>query len=213
MDTKDFIQKIAPYAVAEQRRSGVLASITIAQAALESAWGKSAPGNNLFGIKGSGTTLDTQEFIDGVWVTIKAGFRSYRDWAGSIIDHSDFLVSNPRYAKAGFFAACRDCDSKAAAVSLQQAGYATDPNYAAKLIGMIWQYDLNQYDKAVNEVDKVLDYPEWAWDNLTKWIGDAYNDKMIDDWEWFRKAQARELTYKELILLKVIIDDRRRVQS
>lgn len=80
MNTCDFIAAIAPYAQAEMKRSGVLASITLAQGALESAWGRSAPGNNLFGIKGSGQQQTTKEFINGQWITIVDGFCVYDDW-------------------------------------------------------------------------------------------------------------------------------------
>lgn len=144
---RKFIDNIAPYAIQDMQKTTVLASITIAQAALESAWGNSAPANNLFGIKGSGTTQTTQEYINGQWVTIKAGFRSYQSWLESIHDHSQFLIVNPRYAKAGFFKACMKLDYKEAAYSLQKAGYATDPSYASKLITIIDKWELHNYDK------------------------------------------------------------------
>jgi flagellum-specific peptidoglycan hydrolase FlgJ len=150
MNQRDFINKIARYAVEDMDWSNVLASITIAQGALESAWGESAPGNNLFGIKGSGTTQSTQEYINGKWVTIKAGFRKYDDWRGSVKDHSQFLVENGRYAKNGFFDACANKDYREAARSLQRAGYATDPGYANKLIGIIEKWDLHEYDGQTN---------------------------------------------------------------
>jgi flagellum-specific peptidoglycan hydrolase FlgJ len=103
MNTSDFIVMIAPLAMAEQRRNSVLASITIAQGILESASGGSAPGNNLFGIKGKGQKLDTKEFVNGEWVTIKDGFRVYDSWGDSIRDHSNFLLDNARYTRSGFF--------------------------------------------------------------------------------------------------------------
>jgi flagellum-specific peptidoglycan hydrolase FlgJ len=146
MKNQAFINDIAPAAVEDMINTGVLASITIAQAALESAWGKSAPGNNLFGIKGSGTTQETKEFINGGWVTINAGFRSYKDWLGSITDHSKFLLENPRYRNAGFFDRCSVRDYVGAGKALQAAGYATDPQYATKLIEIIEINNLNKYD-------------------------------------------------------------------
>ncbi|MEK8128648.1 glycoside hydrolase family 73 protein [Paenibacillus filicis] len=218
MTAAEFIAKIAPLAQVEQLRTSVLASITIAQGALESAWGRSAPGNNLFGIKGAGTTQDTKEYINGQWVTIKAGFRAYPDWTGSIVDHSDFLVQNGRYARAGFFQACAALDYKGAARALQQAGYATDPNYANKLISLIesnglQKYDLVQVETEEDDMNKVLEYDQWAWDELDKYLGDAYNEGIISDWKWVQAARDKALTYKDLLLLKVLIDERRRVKA
>jgi hypothetical protein len=146
VNTIDFIAMIAPLAMSDQYRTSVLASITIAQAILESASGGSAPGNNLFGIKGKGQKLDTKEFVNGEWVTIKAGFRVYDSWSDSIHDHSNFLLDNARYTRSGFFEQCKAFDYKGAAQALQKAGYATDPQYAAKLISLIEDYKLWQYD-------------------------------------------------------------------
>ncbi|MDR6880372.1 glycoside hydrolase family 73 protein [Bacillus sp. 3255] len=154
MTKQSFIEQIAPAAVEDMIKTGVLASITIAQACLESAWGQSAPGNNLFGIKGSGTTQTTQEFINGKWVSIETGFRVYNDWIGSIEDHSEFLLQNSRYRKSGFFDCCTKGDYAEAARALQSAGYATDPQYAVKLIRIIEGNNLNNYDQ---EADSMLE--------------------------------------------------------
>lgn len=146
MSPQDFISKLAPYAISEQRRTDILASITIAQGALESGWGRSAPGNNLFGIKGSGQEFIAQEYINDHFVTVTDGFRVYDSWEGSVIDHSNFLIENRRYARAGFFECCNNLDYAGAAQALQVAGYATDPQYAAKLISLIRNWGLDQYD-------------------------------------------------------------------
>lgn len=147
MDTKDFIAILAPFAVADQKRSKVLSSITVAQGILESDSGKSAPGNNLFGVKGKGEMHATKEFVNGKEIQIIDGFRVYDSWAGSVHDHSDFLIENGRYARAGFFECCDKLDYVGAARSLQVAGYATDPNYASKLLKLIVEYNLEQFDK------------------------------------------------------------------
>jgi flagellum-specific peptidoglycan hydrolase FlgJ len=141
-----FIDTLAPMAIMDMLRTGVLASITIAQAALESGWGAAAPGNNLFGIKGTGQEFTTQEYENGHFVTVTDGFRVYDSWEGSVIDHGDFLVQNGRYDQAGFFDRCTEKDYIGAAQSLQNAGYATDPKYAAKLVGIIQNWGLAQYD-------------------------------------------------------------------
>ena len=102
----EFIMRLTNAAVESQRKSGVPASITIAQAALESAWGESGlakSGNNLFGIKadsrwrGETLTLNTREFIKGQWLVVPAKWRKYASWQASIDDHAAFLKANPRY--------------------------------------------------------------------------------------------------------------------
>lgn len=125
-------------------------SVTIAQAALESAWGESGltkNGNALFGIKagkswtGKRYTTRTTEVQNGNTISTTADFRAYDSWADSIIDHDDFLRRNSRYAKV------LECDNGYdAADALQAAGYATDPYYAHKLQSIISQYGLSKYD-------------------------------------------------------------------
>ncbi|OMF13494.1 hypothetical protein BK127_19820 [Paenibacillus sp. FSL H7-0331] len=61
-----------------------------------------------------------------------------------------------------------------------------------------------------DEMNKILDYDQWAWDELDKYLGDAYNDQTITDWKWVQAARDKTLVYKDLLLLKVLIDERRR---
>lgn len=101
MKPTDFIAKIAPATVGDMKKTGVPASLTIAQAILESGWGGSgltAQANNLFGIKGSGPAgsvkMPTTEYRpDGTSYQILANFRAYHSWAESIEDHSRLLVN------------------------------------------------------------------------------------------------------------------------
>src|SRR4051812_32453234 len=87
-----------------QRRTSVPASLTLAQAALESGWGARAPGNNLFGIKadrawkGKTTKFTTTEHLSGKDVVIVDRFRAYDSWLDSMVDHADYFRKNPRYA-------------------------------------------------------------------------------------------------------------------
>lgn len=142
-----FIAAIAPAAQACAKRTGVPASVTVAQAALESSWGRRAPGMNLFGIKadaswrGPVTTQPTHEVVDGETITITARFRAYSDWQGSIDDHAAFLTGNPRYRPAFAF---KDGPSFARAIA--KAGYATDPLYADKLIAIMSTRGLGALD-------------------------------------------------------------------
>lgn len=141
-----FIAKILPNVLADQTRTGVPASLTLAQAALESNWGRSGltlKANNLFGIKGTGTegsvTMATTEYVDGRATQVQAAFRAYNSWEESIADHSK-LLSGSRYKKV------LNTDGRTAAREVAAAGYATDPAYAAKLISLMDTYSLNQYD-------------------------------------------------------------------
>lgn len=153
MRPSDFINEIGPAAIEDMLESGVLASVTVAQAAIESAWGHSAPHNNLFGIKGAGSVQTTKEYINGEWITIEDSFRIYGDWSGSIKGHSEFLTVNGRYASAGFFGYCAERDYAGAAHALQNAGYATDPGYADLIISVIERNQLFYLDM---EADAVL---------------------------------------------------------
>ena len=143
-----FISLIAPGAVAAQQRYGVPASVTIAQAIEESAWGQSslaARYHNLFGIKGSGpagsVTLPTQEYENGIWVTIDAQFAVYHNDAESVADHAELLATSGYYTRA----MADQAQSDAFANDLTGV-YATDPDYGANLIALMKLYNLYQYD-------------------------------------------------------------------
>ena len=145
-----FISLIAPGAIAAQQRYGVPASVTIAQAIEESAWGQSslaARYHNLFGIKGSGpagsVTLPTQEYENGSWVTIDARFAVYHTDAESITDHAELLATSGYYTRA-----MADRASPDAFANDLTGVYATDPDYGANLIALMKLYHLYQYDTA-----------------------------------------------------------------
>jgi flagellum-specific peptidoglycan hydrolase FlgJ len=145
-----FIGEVAAGAIAAQQRYGVPASVTIAQAIEESAWGQSAlatTDHNLFGIKGTGPAgsdpLPTQEFENGQSVTHIALFRVYHDAAESIDDHGKLLATSGHYRRA--MADRQDPNAFAAALT---GVYATDPDYGSKLIDLMQRYDLYRYDVA-----------------------------------------------------------------
>ncbi|CQR43701.1 putative mannosyl-glycoprotein endo-beta-N-acetylglucosamidase domain [Thiomonas sp. CB3] len=151
MTAQDFFAAIGAQASDAQRRTGIPASVTLAQAALESNWGKSKlaiDGHNLFGIKagkgwrGPVVLMPTREYLSGAWHTVTAQWRKYPNWQASIEDHARFLHDNPRYTPA---LRCVD-DPRAFATALQECGYATDPAYAAKLHGIVARHTLTQYD-------------------------------------------------------------------
>lgn len=142
-----FARLFGPVARESMKRTGVPASVTLAQAALETGWGASSIGNakNLFGIKGTGPAgsirVSTKEFINGRMVTIKDSFRKYNSWQESIEDHGK-LLQNSRYG----YALKYNKDPNRYATEIHKAGYATDPNYAKKLISIMKSNNFYQYD-------------------------------------------------------------------
>ena len=128
--------------------SGILASLTGAQAYLESAYGTSRltkEANNLFGIKGfyngDSITMTTQEYIGGRWITQKDIFRKYPSWKASVSDHSDLFNSLSRYSNLRNLKNYRQ-----ACTYVREDGYATDPMYTVKLINIIKRFGLDQWD-------------------------------------------------------------------
>lgn len=149
----DFIAAIVPYAQTLQNKYGILTSITVAQAILESDWGQSQLSQeyyNLFGVKAYDSEdkilLKTQEYVNGEWITIEAEFRVYASWEASMDDHALLFVNGVTWNTELYSGVLNASTYKEAAVALQQAGYATDPTYAEKLIELIDTYDLTQYD-------------------------------------------------------------------
>lgn len=148
-----FIASIAPGAQQSQAATGVPASVTMAQAILESGWGQSEltqEANNFFGIKCNGesehsngcVTKRTREVINGQEIWVDAEFRSYATPADSFTDHGAFLRDNARYANAFNF----QDDPDQFIREVHQAGYATDPNYSSVVIGLMQDRNLYQYN-------------------------------------------------------------------
>ena len=146
---EEYIHKYASIAQAEMRRTGVPASITLAQGLLESGSGKSTlavKANNHFGIKCHKDWKGKKVYHDD---DAKGEcFRAYAKPEESFRDHSDFLRYNDRYK---FLFDYEVSDYRSWCYGLKQAGYATDPKYAIKLIDLIETYGLGRYD--VGKVD------------------------------------------------------------
>nr|WP_110382195.1 flagellar assembly peptidoglycan hydrolase FlgJ [Nitrosomonas ureae] len=141
----DFINMLMPHAKTASQSTGIPSHFMLAQAALESGWGKheirradNSPSYNLFGIKAGtswkGDTVEkvTTEYINGIPQKIVDKFRAYNSYAEGFNDYARLLLDNPRYAKV-----LESSDFAAFATGLQRAGYATDPKYAEKLIRII----------------------------------------------------------------------------
>ncbi|HYE85664.1 MAG TPA: flagellar assembly peptidoglycan hydrolase FlgJ [Vicinamibacterales bacterium] len=136
-----FVASIWPHAQKAAEELGVCPKVLVAQAALETGWGRHRPrradgsvGNNLFGIKagagyrGESVKQPTFEFVNGRHVRVNAEFRDYDSPAESFADYVQLLRNSPRYASAVGVS-----NTRAFARALQNCGYATDPQYAAKL--------------------------------------------------------------------------------
>lgn len=140
-----YIRKYAPLAVEEMYRTGVPASITLAQGLLESRYGLSelaVKGNNHFGIKCHNNWKGGRMYYNDD--RRRECFRKYSSPEQSYRDHSDFLRYRDRYK---FLFDFKVTDYKAWARGLKKAGYATDPAYPSKLIDLIERYDLHEYDR------------------------------------------------------------------
>lgn len=154
----NFITKVGKMAKKDMAKSKILASITIAQACLESGYGESElarKANNLFGIKkhdwkGKTYAKDSYEVENGKKVLRRSVFRAYDSWQDSINDHSKYLATRSLDGKTKLYAAVvGETNYKKAAKALQKAGYSTYPNYAEMLVGLIEKYDLTRYDKLI----------------------------------------------------------------
>ncbi|MNS95194.1 Peptidoglycan hydrolase FlgJ [compost metagenome] len=135
-------------AQAASAASGVPAPLILAQAALESGWGKreiraddGTQSFNLFGIKADkgwkGATVETTttEYIDGEPQKVRAKFRAYASYEEAFTDYARFITRNPRYANV-----LATADPAQAAHGLQRAGYATDPKYGEKLVRIMQKF-------------------------------------------------------------------------
>ena len=146
-DPVKFIAELRPGANQCEIAYGVPAGFTIAQGALESAWGTSElsiAANNIFGIKadkswgGDTIAMDTKEHINGKDVIVRAYWRKYPNWIQCLLDRGKFFHANPRYKAALAY----PNDARKFAFEIAKAGYATDPSYYNKLIATMESHNL-----------------------------------------------------------------------
>jgi len=160
---QQYIDQYKDVAIEQMKLHGIPASITLAQGILESAAGRSElamKGNNHFGIKCNGWTGRTIHHDDDAR---NECFRAYNTVYESYEDHSNFLTNNTRYRSLFNL---KITDYKGWAKGLKAAGYATNPQYAYKLIELIQLYKLYQYDKA-------KDYDEFMSDHVKHQVNSA----------------------------------------
>jgi peptidoglycan hydrolase FlgJ len=143
---EDFIKEMRPYAEAAADKLGIPANVLLAQSALETGWGNKViqhnngqSSHNLFGIKaderwnGQKVNVSSLEYRDGIAKQEFSNFRVYDSYQQSFEDYVDFIKSNDRYRNA----LQSNNDGKAYVKALQDAGYATDPQYASKVISIV----------------------------------------------------------------------------
>ena len=152
----NYIEQYQEIAIREMHRSGIPASITLAQGIIESSWGNGSlalKANNHFGIKckkvwtGPTFYIEDDDYKNGK--LMKSCFRAYDNAEDSYIDHTDFLMDNTRYQKLFTY---HRTEYKKWAHGLKKCGYATDKKYAYKLINVIKKYGLDKYDTAPDQM-------------------------------------------------------------
>lgn len=156
--TENYISKYKNIAISEMKRTGIPASIKLAQGMLESDLGRSPlayQANNHFGIKcGKDWSGDTffklDDDTDSTGAIIESCFRSFSSGDESYLAHSDFLANPCKQSRYGFLFALNTTDYVGWANGLKFAGYASDPSYPSKLIRIIENNQLYKYDEPIN---------------------------------------------------------------
>lgn len=170
ISTDQYIDEYKALAVAEMKRVGIPASITIAQGILESSNGNSylaTVGNNHFGVKCHDDWSGKKIYVDDDLPD--ECFRKYKSVYESFIDHSNFLTRKGRYSS---LFTLDPLDYQNWAKGLKKAGYATDPQYAKKLISLIERYQLHKFDLpgGIDCDNIVLDLPVVTYYNRIKTV-------------------------------------------
>ena len=162
--TDNFINTVGVLARNEylSRDVWILPSVCIAQGALESGWNLEA--SSLFGIKGEGFTATTSEYYNGHYVEIEDSFRSYPNVASAVVGYYDFLAETPRYCNALNNSDYKDTVDKLIHTT-DGLPYATDPDYIDKIITIIEQFNLTEWD--VRE-DKESEGKEVSFDEIVE---------------------------------------------
>lgn len=166
MTQREFIDKISSCAVRDMEAGGILASVTIAQAILESGYGSSelaVMANNLFGMKCSlsGNTWKScwdfkskysvftkEQDKDGKESTILANFRKYSSWEESVADHSLYLLGAMNGKELRYKGLAGEKDPRKAIQIIKDGDYATDVKYVDKVMSIIEKFNLTQYDRS-----------------------------------------------------------------
>lgn len=163
-DNEKFIEEIGAMAKADMAKRGICAAVTVAQAILESGWGKSdlaVKAKNIFGMKCSlsgntwpGSSWDgkssynksTGEYYSGSYTSVKADFRVYKNWSESVADHSAYLAGAKRGSALRYAGLVGCTDYRKAAQIIKDGEYATSPDYVSKICNIVEQYNLTRFN-------------------------------------------------------------------
>lgn len=189
MKPDEFIKTIGELARKDMEATGILASVTIVQAILESNWGESGltkNAKNLFGMKagkswtGARYNAKTKEQTKaGVEYTVDADFRAYDTWIDSIADHSKYLTNAMNGSKPRYAGIVGQTDPRTVANIIKNGGYATDVKYVDKLCNLINQYNLTEYDKPAEAKYEV----GWHEDDIGWWYADSKSTYYKSCWQ------------------------------
>ncbi|MCM1508008.1 MAG: glucosaminidase domain-containing protein [Ruminococcus flavefaciens] len=178
---QEFINNLGRSAQKNYNRYKILPSMTVAQAILESNWGKSSLSKlyyNFFGMKagsnynGETVTLKTGEEINGTQITVNGTFRVYHSFDEGIEGYYQFITGYSRYSNL-----IGETDYKTACNKIRQDGWATDSAYSTKLINLIEAYNLTRFDYFDSPVQMVT--PSISTDKSSYTVGDTVNISWI----------------------------------
>ncbi len=195
MEDEDIIPIIGELCAVDMEKSDILASVSAAQMILESGYVKSLlaqRGNNCYGMKTSlsGNTWDgsswdgysvftkeTQEFLDGEYVTVTADFRMYQNIEESVADHSAYLLGAKNGSELRYAGLKGEKDYRKAVQIIKDGGYATDPDYVNKVCDIIERCNLTVYDQ---QEEKEVQEAGWyrvrkSWDDAKSQKGAYHN--------------------------------------
>lgn len=151
-----------------------------------------------------------------IQLTGRANYQSFANYMGdpNIMLGVDYVADRYPWSSAGYWWCSHGMnelvDSGATVEQVTLRVNGGDNGLARrKYLYDLW-VDQNPVIEEEDEMNKVLDYEDWAWDELNEWAGTAYNEDYLEGWEWVVKIRDKQLTYGELLLLKVLIDERRR---
>lgn len=214
--TENYILQYKNIAIAEMRRTGIPASIKLAQGILESDLGRSPlanKANNHFGIKcgnnWSGETYSKHDDeTDSTGEMIESCFRAYKSGEESYLAHSDFLANPSKQSRYGFLFELPTTDYTGWANGLKFAGYATDPSYPNKLIKIIESYELFKYDEKVQSTQSTLVFNDNKAENKypkenTKYKSNTPDNSKVISWSNMDASTETKITIGKYHVKKI----------
>lgn len=156
-----FVQDLVPTAQSLQREFGILASVSLSQAMLESDFGRSQLATqhyNLYGVKTDANDpkaalYPTLEYYEDEWIEVHDYFKVYESWQQSMREHALLIVNGTSWNPDQYAGVLEASTYQEQAKALQLSGYATDPDYGDKLIQMIHNWQLDQYDQPMDTTE------------------------------------------------------------